>query len=256
MPELERELALLGRQVQYPPTPGLAEVVADRLRAGGPAAAPGRRVSPRRIAATAIASALLLAGVAAAAVPSTRNAVLDLVGLQGATVERVTTAPTAPVVTRLDLGQPTSLAAARRSLAFRALIPSRLGEPDAVFVRQRPAGGELSLVYRPQSRLPRSRFTGVGLLVGEFRGDLVPELLGKLLGPKTRLKRLTVGGHPAVWISGAPHEVFYRSPGGRIRAGTIRLAANVLLLERGRRLVRIEGRFGQQTAIAIARSLR
>ena len=254
MPELERELALLGRQVQYPPTPRVAEAVADRLGEG--AVAPGRGGSPRRLVVIAVAIVLLLAGVAAAAVPSARNGLLDLIGLRGATVERVTTAPTAPVVTRLDLGQPTSLAAARRSLAFRPLIPSRLGDPDAVFVRQRPAGGELSLVYRPRSGLPRSRFTGVGLLVGEFRGDLVPELLGKLVGPGTRLDRLRVGRHPAVWISGAPHEVFYRGPGGRIRAGTVRLAANVLLLERGRRLIRLEGALGKQTAIALARSLR
>jgi hypothetical protein len=254
MPELERELALLSREVRYPPTPRLAETVADRLGTGDVAAGGG--ISPRRIAAIAIASALLLAGVAAAAVPPTRNAVLDLVGLRGATVERVATAPTAHVATGLDLGQPTSLTAARRSLAFRPLTPARLGKPDAAFVRQRTAGGELSLVYRPRSGLPRSRFTGVGLLAGEFRGDLVPELLGKLVGPKTRLDRPTVGRHRAVWISGAPHEVFYRGPGGRIRADTVRLAANVLLLERGGRLVRLEGAFGKQAAIAIARSLR
>jgi hypothetical protein len=254
MPELERELALLGREVNYPATPPLAAAVADRLDTGD--VARDRGISPRRVVAVAVASALLLAGVAAAAVPSTRNAVLDFVGLRGATVERVPTAPTAPVVTGLDLGKQTSLDAARQSLDFRPLIPARLGEPDALLVRQRPTEGTLSLVYRPQSGLPRSRFTGVGLLVVEFRGDLAPELLGKLVGPKTRVDRLTVGGHPAVWISGAPHKVFYRAPGGRIRTGTVRLAANVLLLERGRRLVRLEGAFGKRTAIAIASSLR
>jgi hypothetical protein len=254
MPELERELAVLGREVRYPPTPELAQAVADWLGEG--AAAPSRGGSPRRVVVIAIAIILLLVGVAAAAVPSARNAVLDLVGLRGATVERVTTAPTAPAVTGLQLGEPTSLVAARRSLAFRPLIPSRLGAPAAVFVRRPPPGGELSLIYGPRPGLPRSRFTGVGLLVGEFRGDLVPELLGKLVGPKTHLDRLTVGRYAAVWISGAPHEVFYRDPSGRIRPGTVRLAANVLLLERGRRLVRLEGVFGKQTAIAIARSLR
>jgi hypothetical protein len=76
------------------------------------------------------------------------------------------------------------------------------------------------------------------------------------VGPKTHLDRLTVGRYPAVWISGAPHEVFYRDPSGRIRPAMVRLAADVLLLERGRRLVRLEGVFGKQTAIAIARSLR
>ena len=254
MLELERELALLGREVRYPPTPRLAEAVADRLVERG--VAPRRRIRPRRAVAIAIAGALLAAGVATAAVPSARNAVLDLVGLRGATVERLPTVPRAPVVTELDLGEPTSVAAAQHSLAFRPLLPARLGEPDGVFARRPPAGGELSLVYRPRSGLPRSRFTGVGLLVVEFRGDLVPELLGKLVGPKTHIDRLTIDRHRAVWISGAPHEVFYRGPSGRIRAGTVRLAANVLLLERGSRLVRLEGAFRKQTAIAIAQSLR
>jgi hypothetical protein len=267
MTELERELALLGREVQYPPTPGLAEAVAHRLGAG--AVPRGRGTPPRRVVAIATAIVLFLAGVAAAAVPSARNGVLDLIGLRGATVERDLLPVPAPLMTRLDLGEPTSLAAARRLVAFRPAVPIRLGEPDEVFVRRPPGGGELSLVYRPRPGLPRlyrlrpaarqfpgPRVDGVGLLVGEFRGDLVPDLIGKLVGPKTRLDRLTVGGEPAVWISGAPHQVFYRGPGGRIRAGTVRLAANVLLLERGRLLIRLEGAFGKQTAIAIARSLR
>src|SRR5213592_935937 len=132
MPDLERQLALLGREVHYPATPPLAQAVAERLAAGGPAGVPGRRISPRRMLAIAIAAVLLLVGGAVAAVPATRNAVLDFVGLRGATVERVTTSPTAPGAARLDVGQRTSLAAARRSLAFRALIPRRLGGPDAV----------------------------------------------------------------------------------------------------------------------------
>ena len=37
---------------------------------------------------------------------------------------------------------------------------------------------------------------------------------------------------------------------------TLRIAGNVLLLERGRLLVRLEGAFGRDRAIELARSLR
>jgi hypothetical protein len=38
--------------------------------------------------------------------------------------------------------------------------------------------------------------------------------------------------------------------------GSLRLAENVLLVERGRLLVRLEGRFGRERALALAASLR
>ena len=42
------------------------------------------------------------------------------------------------------------------------------------FVDRAP-GGELSLTYRPREGLPRSRTTGLGLLVTQIRGDLMPD---------------------------------------------------------------------------------
>jgi hypothetical protein len=255
MTELEHQLELLGREVAYPPTPDVARNVARRLGTG-PAPRHGRRLSPRAAWAVAVAAGLLLAAGAIAAVPPARDALLDLVGLKGVTVERVPRRPRAPVGGRLDLGEPSSLPQAREQLGFSPLVPARLSDPDLVFVRRGPPGGELSLVYRPRPGLPRTPATDVGLLVGEFRGDLNPELVGKVVGPGTRLDRLTVAGDPAVWIAGAPHEVFYRGPNGAIRPTTIRLAGNVLLLQRGGRLIRLEGAFGLQTAGRIARSLR
>jgi hypothetical protein len=255
MTELERQLEELGREIEYPATPDIAAAVARRL-ASGEAPRQRRWLSPRAAWAVAVAAGLLLAAGAIAAVPPARDAVLDLVGLEGVTVERVPTTPKAPPGGRLGLGEPTSLADARRAVDFRPLVPARLGDPDLVFVRIGPPGGELSLVYRPRPGLPRSRATDVGLLAGEFRGDLDPDLVGKVVGPGTRLEHLTIGGEPAVWIAGAPHEFFYRGPNGGIRAATVRLAGNVLLIQRGRRLIRLEGAFGRQAALRIARSLR
>ena len=63
--------------------------------------------------------------------------------------------------------------------AARARRPGRAGRR----LRGRGIpGGELALAYPPGTGLPEARTTGLGLLVTEFRGDLVPELIGKLAG--------------------------------------------------------------------------
>jgi hypothetical protein len=287
MPELERTLTRLGRELEYPPTPDLATAVVGRLRAGGAAAPAEERprvrrrllVPPgglRRALVLALVATLLLAGTVVAAVPSVRDAVLEFFGLQGATVERTTTLPTPPAERPLDLGRRTSLAAASDRLAFVPLLPADPGEPDAVYTSGATRGGELALAYRPRPGLPRASTTGLrlprapttrpglprvsttrlGLLVTEFRGDFHPDFVGKLAGPRTRIERLRVDGRPAIWIEGAQHFFFYRDEHGNIVERELRLAQNVLLVEYGRVLVRLEGAFHRQRAIAIARSLR
>jgi hypothetical protein len=64
-----------------------------------------------------------------------------------------------------------------------------------------------------------------------------------------------LGGH-AIWMEGAPHYFFYRAPDGRYPESNLRIAQNVLLLERGQLLIRLEGAFDRGRAIEIARSLR
>jgi hypothetical protein len=263
MTELERLLTQLGRDLDYPPTPDLAAAVTSRLRVGEPE--PTRRARRprllppaglRRALALALVALLLLAGTVLAAVPGVRDAVLEFFGLQGATVERTTTLPAPPAEQRLDLGRRITLEQARDRVAFELLVPTDLGDPDFVYLREPPTGGELSLAYRPRPGLPRARTTPYGLLVSEFRGDIHPDLVGKLAGPGTRIERLQVDGRPAIWIEGAPHFFFYRDPNGNIVEGETRLAQNVLLLESGRLLVRFEGALGRARAVAIARSLR
>jgi len=94
------------------------------------------------------------------------------------------------------------------------------------------------------------------LLISEFRADLAPELFGKLVALGTSVERLEVAGQPAVWILGKPHEFFYRDPTGRVQTGTARLAGNVLLVQRGRMLIRLEGGLSKRRAVAIGRSFR
>jgi len=271
MPELERMLARLGEELDWPPTPDLARSVMARIdveaatepRGGEPRPArPGavrhRRAFPiaRRSLALALVALLLLAGAAFAALPGVRDAVLDFFGLQGATVEQRTTLPRTPPPRPLHLGQPATLAGAAAGLGFAPLVPADPGEPDGVYVRKTVPGGELSLTYLPRAGLPRARSTKLGLLVTEFRGDLSPEYAGKIAGQATRVERLRVDGHPAIWVAGAPHLFFYRTPDGQFADRSLRIAQNVLLLQRGRLLIRLEGAMDRDRAVAIAGSLR
>jgi hypothetical protein len=262
MPELERMLSRLGEELVWPETPDMATSVMRRLdepagRAERPARRPfGGLVGVRRTLALAAAALLLLAGTVFAAAPGVRDAVLDFFGLQGATVERREQLPTPPPERPLDLGKRMTLDDATERLGFRPLVPQALGQPDGVYVREGLPGGELSLAYRARPGLPRARSTRLGALVGEFRGDLSPEFLGKVVGPATTVERLTVDGDRALWVEGAPHFLLYRDPDGQIVESSMRIAQNVLLLERGALLIRLEGAFDRERALAIARSLR
>jgi hypothetical protein len=263
MPELESRLARLGQELDWPRTPDLAAGVMARL--GEPTAAPRsqrRRLAGllppgglRRSLALAAVGLLLLAGTVFAAAPGVRDAVLDFLGLQGATVERRETLPTPPPERPLDLGTRTTLAQAGDRLGFAPLVPAVLGEPQGVYVRTGVPGGELSLAYRARPGLPRARSTRLGLLVSEFRGDLSPEYVGKVIGQQTTAERLRVDGDRAIWIEGAPHFFFYRAPDGRFVETQLRIAQNVLLLQRGDLLVRLEGALDRRRALEIARSL-
>jgi hypothetical protein len=286
MPELEQRLVQIGRELDWPETPDLQSSVMARLEA---MPAPGAEPAPadvepaptagvsrppaarrprrsrvgdllppaglRRALVLALVSLLVLSGAVFAAVPSVRDAVLEFIGLQGATVERRETLPPAPPVRPLDLGTRTTLDEAAERLAFDPLVPADPGEPGGVYVSERAPGGELSLTYRAREGLPPARTTGLGLLVTEIRGDLMPDFFQKLAPQAATIEELTVGGEPAAWIEGAEHFFFYRAPNGEVVEDELRLAQNVLLVQRGPLLVRLEGAFDRERALEIAASL-
>jgi hypothetical protein len=64
-----------------------------------------------------------------------------------------------------------------------------------------------------------------------------------------------VDGGEAIWIERVPHFFFYRHPAGQVIETELRLAQNVLLVERVDVLVRLEGTMSREQAIRIARSL-
>lgn len=254
---LERDLRLLGGESAWPETPDLARAVVERV-SGAPAASRVlRRGWALRPLALAALGLLIVAGSVMAASPSARDAVLELLGLRGATVERRERLPEPlPRGSRPVLGTRLSLAEARRAVSFPVLVPRELGPPDRVHLRAEVQGGELTLSYGPRRGLPATGATGLGLLVSQFRGDLAPDLIGKIASQGTRLRRPRVGDSAAVWIEGAPHVVLFREGNGEVVESESRLAGNVLLFERGRRLIRIEADVPLRRALTIARSLR
>ena len=256
MSELERQLLALARELDYPPAPDLADAVRRRIEAGPATSRP--RVPRWRLVRVLVIAALLLALAAAttlAVSPAVRDSLRDLLDIGGVEIE-TTTAPPPPAVRRApDLGRPVPLAAATAELGFRPLVPAALGRPDGVFADRHPQA--LNLVYRPDPpRLPHTTTTGVGLLATELPGRVSGEYLHKVVSLATRVERLTVDGRPAVWIAGAPHFFLYGGRDGRILESELDVAQNVLLLQRGAVLVRLEGAFGEREAVRIARSLK
>jgi hypothetical protein len=246
---IELMLQDAGAHADWPATPDLAAAVAGRIATTGPSAAREPRPAGRpalrlrRPLALALAALLVLAA-GAAAIPGIREPVLDFLGLRSVKIERVPRP--LPVVpgARLDLGQRTTLAAARPKLGFQPVTPTGLGTP-VVWLDSFPQGGHLSLVYG-----------GGRILFSEVRGRLLRQYLFKFVGPDARVDAVRVGGERGVWIHGQPHQYAYADPTGDIHTDTVRFAGDVLLWRRGELLLRLEGARSKAEALRIAGSVR
>jgi hypothetical protein len=191
---------------------------------------------------------LVVAGGTLAVSPAARSTVWRWLGLQGVEIRRER--PTATPGTNLGFGIPITLDRARKA---GALFPEGLPEPAAylgpLVGGQRP----IALVYPPTRGLQRSKVTGVALLVQTFRAR-VDQIILKKMSASGSVEFLTVGGSPAYWISGEPHGFQYTTPGGNGAFVPQRLADHTLLVERGGKLLRIEGAISKQRAIELATS--
>jgi hypothetical protein len=233
---LDRQLRELADALEVPPPPAEPPGVANRLPAR-----PVRRIrSPRRALAVVFACVLLAASAAAAVQPA-RDAILRILGLRGATIERVLHLPPRPprALAPLKLGSRIAVWRARHAARFTALLPPAA---TAAYLARDIRGGRISVE--------------VGhLLLIEFRASSTPFVV-KRIGPDTKVQRVRVNGGPGVYLSGGPHEVFFRDSRGAFYADSMRLPGEVLLWQQGPLTMRIEGATSLSQALELARSLR
>jgi len=227
----ERELQALARYVEYPAERDLAPAVRARLTA---------RPQRRRRAVIAALGALVLAVAVAFAVPPARSAILRFFHLQGVTIERVDRLPEVKTSRPLDLGNPLTLAEARRAMHFRPLTSPLLGQPDRITWD----GHQLWFVYG-----------NTRLLVSQFLASGVPVYIKKVAEPGTRITPVIVNGRPGFFLSGARH-FLYMAPTRIVLDERVRLARDVMLWEHGPLTLRLEGDLTLAEALRIARSFR
>jgi hypothetical protein len=92
--------------------------------------------------------------------------------------------------------------------------------------------------------------------VTELRATIGPAI-EKTVGASAHVERLTVGGDPALFISGADHGFAYVPAEGEMGFEPQRLAGPTLLVERSDGLLlRIEGKIARDQAVQIALSAR
>jgi hypothetical protein len=246
MPELERELRLLGAEIAWPAEPQLAARVRARVAAAEREARAPLFSGWRRPA--AIALAILAVAVAAAmAVPQARTAIFRWLGLTSVRIVHVDTLPSVPVNTQLDLGERVTTAEARSSVRYHVYMPRKAGRPDAVYLLHFPPGGQVSFIWGSPSR-PR-------LLFSQFRGSRTEQFIEKLVPTGTRVERVRVDGERGYFLAGEPHQFYYVNSEGQVIQESIRLAGNTLLWEHDGLVLRLEGDFDKQDALALARSV-
>jgi hypothetical protein len=214
---LETELRALA--IDWPETPPLRLELERR-----------RRRWPLVVAIAAVAVG------AAFAVPQSRGAILRFLHLGGASIQFVSTLPSADERPLGEsLGEAISLAEAR-SVMPGLLLPPLDRRPPVHY-----APGEIvSIVFEHR---------GHPVLLSELRGG-GGGYLKKLASFGTRVEPVLVGDDDGLWITGGPHVVtFPRRPA--------RLAGDVLLWENGTTTYRLEGpNLTKADAIEIAESLR
>lgn len=211
--DLERDLRALGERLDWPATPDIAaaidvaDLTAGRRRSGQPR---------RRLVVALAVLALVPAGAAFG------DDVLEWLGLKSVEVEHVPKLPDdarRPVVA--ELGARVSLAEAEQRAGFRPVVPKALGPPQEI----RLDGDVVTLVYRRGD-----------LLLAELPGALDEQLLTKLAGPGTRVRRVPDG----LFLDGREHAYLYRRPGGEVAEDRPRLAANTFVTQRDDVLLRLE----------------
>ncbi|TME05526.1 MAG: hypothetical protein E6I71_03560 [Chloroflexi bacterium] len=257
MPELEQQLTSLARAIDWPPTPRLSVVLPIYGEVAGVAGRRGWRRWPYALAAGVLIVATLLAYT------PTRDVIAGWLNLH-TTIHREQHPPTpsprppGQLGSNLGLGTAVTLNEAQSQVSWKIAVPSALGRPDAVYLKQPPNGpsqGEVTLVYGQSPGIKVSGQTGVAALVTEARGQINENYFQKTLGPDSTLERVSVGGHIGYWIAGHPHDFVFTDANGNFQDDALRLATNTLIFDHDGTIVRIEGDMTKAQALQIAGSI-
>lgn len=253
--ELEGALRGAGATFRAEPTPDVASAVRTRLAA--PATTAVRRPKRWRAAAGAAAGAVLLA-----LVPGVREAVADLIdSLPGITFNYDRGGDTSTPQTgtgRPDEGAPlgaplgmlgaTTLEDARDRVPYDLPVPSVLGDPDAVYVRE----GVVTMLWRASPDLPALAGSDVGLVIDIVDGSRGAVFEKLLLDVEVEWFRLD--GMSAAWV-GQAHPLVMVNIDGMPDRELERVASRTLLISGGT-TIRIESLLDRDGAVDLARTLR
>lgn len=261
--DLERALLELAPQVAFPPTPDLSSSIRAHI-AAHPAP---RRVGwqwpallqPRRLA-IAFLALLVILGAAVTLSPGLRTSIAKRLGVHGIEIIFVDETPTpqaSPAAgATLLLGDPMTLAEAQSRTDYVIQVPTELGPPDEVYVRQVSAGPMVTLLYRAREGLPAATETGVGALLMQFpisseAGDIAKRVsLG--MGSVSEVRISDTFGY---WITGASELVIDQDPSTSFVDSVSRPSADVLIWEQDGLTFRLELNGVRSDAIRIAESM-
>ena len=234
MIDLELALADLAEHLDHPVGDDLAAAVRSRVANSLTA---GRDRSRSLLA---VAAVFVLIVATALAIPPSRHAIADWLGIGAIEVRRPdSTLGSVPGKNPVPGSSGATggteaiararLAAARKVVDFTIATPSAAsaGPLRSVAVDRRPPGGLVALGY--------ARFT----LVEVTANARDPLPLAKLVEPG-RIDHVMVGRSPGIWIRGV-HVVAFLDRDGNMQTDSLRRAGSVLIWQRGGVTYRIEG---------------
>jgi hypothetical protein len=232
----------------------------------------------------AVAAAILVLVSALLAIPRSRDAIADLLGVEGlrirsgevptstsvsaSSIPPTSSASSSTVTTPsgvfdalavgrdLKLGSEVSMAAARTALpALRELTTSPYGAPDAIYLASRPLN-MVTFVWRARPDLPGStNAPTVGLVVQQYPSSGDGGFFQKTLSGGARAREVVVEGKTGYWIDGEPHSIAYVDARSEFIEDTIRWATNALVWSKSGVTYRIESSLTQEQAMALVASL-
>jgi hypothetical protein len=235
----------------------------------------------------AVAAAILLIVTAVLAIPRSRDAIADLLGIDGLRIRSgeapATSVPNSPIASSstssvptstvpstvtggagfeatavgrdLKLGTEVSLAEARTTLPALRELASSYGPPDAIYRGSSPPG-LVSFVWRARAGLTGARSAPtVGLIVQQYPSSGDMGFFLKTLTSESRAQEVVVENRKGYWVEGS-HSIAYVGTSNNFVEDTVRWASIALVWAGNGVTYRIESSLSQSEVIALAASLR